>query len=293
MEWIQLVIAISTCLVGFYYWTRSNFDFWKSRKVVGPRPLPLIGNLKDVLLGKTSMGQLLKSVYDENRDEAVIGIYLRRQPVLLLVDPEVIKDVLIKDFSVFGERGLRTFEKVEPLTQHLVNLEHARWRPLRTKLSPVFTSGKLKQMFYLLVECGEHLEKYIEKLIAKNEAIECRELTAKFTTDVIGNCAFGLKLNALVDENSEFRKMGRSVFAPDWRNFLRLRIRESAPWLYSIVGRFLFDQKITHFFMRIMKETMEHRKNNGIVKHDFIDLVMELKDHPDKVGDMGKYYFLF
>lgn len=253
----------------------------------------MIGNLKDVLLGKTSMGQLLKSVYDENRDEAVIGIYLRRQPVLLLVDPEVIKDVLIKDFSVFGERGLRTFEKVEPLTQHLVNLEHARWRPLRTKLSPVFTSGKLKQMFYLLVECGEHLEKYIEKLIAKNEAIECRELTAKFTTDVIGNCAFGLKLNALVDENSEFRKMGRSVFAPDWRNFLRLRIRESAPWLYSIVGRFLFDQKITHFFMRIMKETMEHRKNNGIVKHDFIDLVMELKDHPDKVGDMGKYYFLF
>ncbi|XP_043279161.1 cytochrome P450 6A1-like [Venturia canescens] len=287
MEWSgEIAIAVVTLVAIFYYWSTSTFNFWKSRNIVGPKPLPVVGNLKDLFLGKKSFGELVKNIYDQHQDAPFIGIFMRREPVLILAEPDLIKDVLIKDFTTFPERAIRTFDKVEPLSQHLVNLESKRWRPLRHKLSPAFTSGKLKKMFYLVLECGDHLEEYLNNLGDNNEAVECRELTAKFTTDVIGTCAFGLKMNALADENSEFRKMGRKIFTPDWKNVLRMRMRESTPWLYEIVGTLLVDWKVNNFFMNIMRDTIEYRKNNQVVRHDFIDLIMELRDNPDKLGDI-------
>lgn len=293
MELTEIVIGVSVLLLGVYYWLTSNYDFWRSRGVPGPVPMPFFGNLSDVFFGRLSLGEYLKKAYDDNPREPVFGIYMRRDPVLVLRDPDMIKDVLIKDFSSFSDRGLKTFARAEPLSQHLVNLESARWRPLRNKLSPVFTSGKLKKMFYILLECGDHLDEYLEKLSAKDEPVECRELTAKFTTDVIGTCAFGLQMNALADEDSEFRKMGRDIFTPDWWKIVKFRIRDFIPWLYSLLGPLFVDRKMVNFFMKVMKDSVSYRKNNNIVRHDFIDLIMELRDNPDKLGDIGERRCLF
>lgn len=286
MEWPEIAIGVSIIIYGIYYWAISTFDYWSSRGVAGPAPKPFLGNLSDVFFGKSSFGEYLKTVYDKHRDEPMFGIFMSRNPALVLIDPNLIKDVLIKDFSTFSDRGLKTFETAEPLSQHLVNLEPARWRPLRHKLSPVFTSGKLKKMFYLLLECGDHLEEYLAKLTSNDETVECRELTAKFTTDVIGTCAFGLQMNALADEDSEFRKMGRDIFTPDWRKIVKFRIRDFAPSIYSLLGPLIADTKMVNFFMNMMRDTVNYRKKNHVVKHDFIDLIMELRDNPDKLSDI-------
>lgn len=183
--------------------------------------------------------------------------------------------------------------QAEPLTQHLFHLEPKRWRPLRMNLSPVFTSGKLKGMFSLISECADHFEKYIEKLPNKKESVECRELMAKYTTDVIGTCAFGIEMNAMSNEDSEFRKMGRQVFAPTGTSLLRLRIRISMPWLFSILGHILPQSEMTKFFTRIITEAMNYREKNNIIRHDFVDVLHELKKHPEKLGDIGKHLSFF
>ncbi|XP_029669936.1 cytochrome P450 6a8-like, partial [Formica exsecta] len=179
--------------------------------------------------------------------------------------------------------------QIDPLSQHLFALEPKRWRPLRIKLSPVFTSGKLKEMFPLISECAEHLEQYIKKLVNKNEPIECRELTAKYTTDVTGTCIFGIEMNALSDENSEFRRMGRMFFTPTWKNTLRLRLRQchdSIKWLYEMLNYIVTQTEINKFFTRIVVEIMNYRETNNVIRHDFIDMLLKLKKNPDKVGDI-------
>lgn len=170
---------------------------------------------------------------------------------------------------------------------HLFRLDAARWKPLRIRLTPIFTSGKLKEMFYLLLECSDHFEKYLEKMVAKGETIECREISAKFTTDVIGSCAFGLEMNALAVEDSEFRIMGRKVFQTSWKTTMRDRLRDIPP-LFRIFGRFLIDQEIVDFFTSITKQAIDYRIANNIRRHDFIDALVDLKQHPQKVGLEGK-----
>jgi len=282
----EILCGIAAVILGLYYYLTSTFDFWKTRGIRGPQPIPGLGNFKDVMTNKTSVGNYLTELYNTYKSDRMIGIFARKSPVLVIKDPDLIKDVLIKDFSVFATRGFPTFKKAEPLSQHLVALEPKRWRPLRTKLSPVFTSGKLKEMFSLISECADRLVQYMEEVASKNEPVECRELTAKYTTDVIGSCAFGIEMNALSNEESEFRKMGRKLFNPTLMNILRMRFRTIFPWFYEMLGYILPQQEITKFFTRVIVETMDYREKNNITRNDFIDTLRELKKHPDKLGDI-------
>jgi len=157
------------------------------------------------------------------------------------------------------------------------------------KLSPVFTSGKLKEMFSLISECADQLVQYMEKVTSSNEPVECRELTAKYTTDVIGSCAFGIEINALSNEDNEFRIMGRKIFNPSKTHMLRIKIRESFPRLYNMLGNLLPEIEAIKFFTRIIVETINYRETNNICRNDFVDTLLELKKHPDKLGDISMY----
>ncbi|KAL0110962.1 hypothetical protein PUN28_012778 [Cardiocondyla obscurior] len=286
MELFEILCGISTVIIVLYYFLTSTYDFWTSHGVRGPKPIIGFGNFKDVILNKTFLGDFIKNIYDAYKNEPMIGIFTAKTPVLILRDPNLIKDVLIKDFSHFANRGRTIFEKIEPLSQHLAALELKRWRPLRIKLSPVFTSGKLKEMFSLISECADNLIQYMEKIASKNEPVECRDLTAKYTTDVIGSCAFGIETNALSNENSEFRRMGRKIFAPTWKSMLRNKLRDFFPWFYQMLGYVLPQTEVDKFFIRVVVETMDYREKNNIIRNDFIDTLRELKKHPEKMANI-------
>jgi len=85
----------------------------------------------------------------------------------------------------------------------------------------------------------------MEEIATKNEPVECHELTAKYTTNVIGTCVFGIKMNAMSNDDSEFRKMGRQVFETNWKNLLKNRLKMLVLWLYEMFGYILPQSEIT------------------------------------------------
>ena len=174
----------------------------------------------------------------------------------------------------FQDRRVSFNEKKEPLSAHLLNMRGSQWRGLRAKLTPTFTSGKIKMMFSLMVECVEELKDFLTEPATRSEVVEVKEIMAKFTTDVIGNCAFGIKCNSLKNPDSEFRTMGRKVVEPSLSNVLRRMLALVVP----IFGIRVLPWEVTEFFISAVKKTIENREKQNIIRNDFMQLLLELKN---------------
>ncbi|XP_053982864.1 cytochrome P450 6A1-like [Hylaeus volcanicus] len=285
-DYYIILCSLAITVVAFCYYYISNYDFWKNRGIRGPKPTIFFGNFKDVTMQKRAISTFVKKLYDEYKHAQAIGIFQGSTPILVVKDLDLIKDVLIRDFSLFVNRGIPTFPKVEPLSEHLFLLKSEKWRPLRAKLSPVFTSGKLKDMFPLVVECANHLEEYLDKLAKNKEPVECRDLSGKFTTDVIGSCAFGIEMGAFKNEDNEFRKMGKQIFLPSIRTSLRNACKQITPFLYNIFGGVLQPPGINEFFTNAIVDTIKYRMKHNVVRPDFVNMLMELKQHPHKIENI-------
>lgn len=118
--------------------------------------------------------------YEKFCEYPIHGIYMLSNPILMVNDPELIRVVLVKEFAKFRDRGLYFDNKVDPSTSGLFFLPGEKWRKLRSKLTPTFTSGKLKQIYPLLQEIGDELAKIVEKSVAKSDIIEVKDLSTRY-----------------------------------------------------------------------------------------------------------------
>jgi cytochrome P450 len=96
-----------------------------------------------------------------------VGIFSFDKPSLLIRDVELVKNILVKDFQTFMDRTFSFDDKFDPVIgKNIGALKGQLWRHLRTNLTPVFTSRKMKMMFYLVDTCGKELADCLEKATA-------------------------------------------------------------------------------------------------------------------------------
>jgi len=137
---------------------------------------------------------------------------MMREPILFVRDPELIHTVLVKDFSYFTDHGLDLDPSMSVLGNSLFFSKGQKWRTMRQKLTPGFTSGKLKDTYCQIKECSDEMVSGIVETLGKTDRIEVKTVTTGFSTDVIGTCAFGLKLDAIKNDDSDFRRYIRTMF---------------------------------------------------------------------------------
>lgn len=127
-----------------------------------------------------------------------------------------------------------------------------------------------------------------------SQELELKELLSQFTTDVIGNVAFGIECNSMKDPQSEFRRIGRKIFEPNAKKFLKdlfigmfpnvsrkLRLRTTLP-------------EVTDFFLKLLNDTVQYRLENEVQRNDFLSLLIQIMNTGKLEGDntdLGKMTF--
>lgn len=170
----------------------------------------------------------------------------------------------------------------------MFNLEDERWRVLRQKLSPTFTTGQMKNMFHTVVETSKGLKQIMNESCNNGSGMEVKEVAARFTTDVIASTAFGITCNTLKNPDSEFRAKAKEVVSQDWWSFLTIVFTQCFPYeLLKFFGMKSFRPSGTKFFKDLVEDTVNYRETNGIHRKDFMHLLIQLKNR-GKIVEDGK-----
>lgn len=275
---IVFLTVISSVLTVFYIFLKQKFTYWSNRQIDFEIPSFPFGNFTENVLQKKCTGIVLKDIYNKCKG-SVIGIYIVHCPVLLIKDLNLIKNILIKDFDHFMGRGMHTDKERDPLSAHLFALPPKEWQPMRQKLSPTFSSGKIKAMFITAINCGENMKKYLNQEIKSGKKLfDMREIFARFTTDIITSVAFGIETDAISNPESIIRQHGSEILKPSVRNNFVFGLSLFAPSLFKIFKMKILLEKVEKYFINLVKETLEYRESNKIIRPDFLQLLIQLRN---------------
>ena len=282
------IVSICTVLILVYYLIKWKYSYWERKGIHFIKPTIPYGNFKGIG-GKIHVSVLIQKWYNELKGtHKLFGIYSLHNPVALITDIDLINHVLIKDFNFFVNRGVFYNERDDPLSGHLFNIEDQRWRSLRAKMTPTFTSGKMKFMYPILTKVCKEFTKKIDATLnetqGKSADIEIKDILARFTTDIIGECAFGIECNSLSNPDAEFRRMGQRAFSPDLITFFKQFISNAIPTICRFLRFRRTEAQVQDFFLRIVRETVSFRQESNVKRNDFMDLLIGLLNKNTKDG---------
>lgn len=273
------LLLIIGALTALYFYMRKNLNYWKNLGVVCDKPSLILGNLDGVGQHIHWMKKIQQTYEKYKFGNKYCGFYVMRDPRLIILDLELIKNILIKDFNHFVDRGIFHNEKDDPLSAHLFAIEGDKWRTLRHKLTSTFTSGKMKMMFSTIAAYSNDLVGLVEESAKNDDGIDIKRISVRYTADVIGSCGFGLECNALKDEKSEMLKVADFFNFKDKKAQLVFFFTSSFPNLSKRLGVKITPEYVSEFFMKVIKDTYEFREQNDIKRNDFMSLLMQIKKY--------------
>nr|XP_023016120.1 cytochrome P450 6k1-like [Leptinotarsa decemlineata] len=274
-SWIlPLFLSFGTSLFILYKYSTRKFDYWAKRGVYCPTPIPIFGNFISACFFRYTIGEWLKRIYD-TVNAPYFGLFIFDEPILIMKSPELIKNIAIRDFAYFVDRTVACPMHDNIQSNMLFFQKTPVWRSDRVKLTPVFTSGKLKGMFPIVNSIGEDLVRYLSK---HKEVLNAKEVCSKYSTDVSAKCFFGINSHCFDNDDATFRKIGFSIFHFNLRNaFVQMAYFFRPRWVDLFHLDFI-PTTTREYFSEAVKNTIKEREKSKIRKNDFVDILKDLEE---------------
>lgn len=112
MPWISIFILFSTLLLIIYRWVKNRYQFFDIHGFPSIRPNFPFGNLKGAGT-EYHANEIFNQLYTKLKGKApACGVYFFFTPNIMITDLELAKDILIRDFDCFHNRGVRIFNNL-------------------------------------------------------------------------------------------------------------------------------------------------------------------------------------
>ncbi|XP_071110092.1 cytochrome P450 3A29-like [Haliotis cracherodii] len=296
MELFSGTVPLTLGLFGgfvtlLYMYGKRRQRLLKDAGIPGPEPNIIFGSLLTFLKKGIDFENKKGKEYGD-----VFGEWLGGIPMITVFDPDILKEVLIKDFQTFTDRlgfDLNDY----PLTTNLFNAKMATWKRLRKITSPTFSAGKLKKMCRGLNLCAQKLTKNFAHAAESGEVVDLKQYFGAFTMDAIGNTGFGIDIDSQNDFDNSFvretKKVFDNAFLANPAIFLIMLFPELTP-LAKMLGVSAFPKSTKKFFTQAVTEMIKQRRDEPREERerrvDFLELMLNAEDdggHEDgaKISD--------
>ncbi|XP_067145062.1 LOW QUALITY PROTEIN: cytochrome P450 3A24-like [Centruroides vittatus] len=233
MDLFSVTVSFFLLVITIFLWYRwriNKLSLFTKLGIPGPKPSFWTGNLKEII----EKGINCESEWIEKYGK-IVGYFFGTRPILLIADPELLKIVLVKDFTNFMNKdvfvpyaGVST-EKMK----YAIGLQKDKqWKFIRSVITPSFSSVKLKSMMPIF---NESIEVFLDKISqeeSKKLSFDVYPLYKKMVLDIITKNAFGISTNVQLNDDNIYLKCVLRVLnngAADILNFVSLCFPETEP----------------------------------------------------------------
>uniref|UniRef100_A0A8C9QDI7 unspecific monooxygenase n=1 Tax=Spermophilus dauricus TaxID=99837 RepID=A0A8C9QDI7_SPEDA len=274
---LMTVMVIWVSLSLYRYRTSSHGLFKKMRisgplGIPGPTPLPFLGTILNYRQGFVNFDTKCYKKYGKTW-----GIYDGQQPVLFIMEPSIIKTVLIKEcYSTFTNR--RNAIPLGFMKKAISFSEDEEWKRIRTLLSPTFTSGKLKEI---------DSSPFPRDSPLNLNFLKCSFvfiIFGAYNVDVITATSFGVNIDSLNNPQDPFVEKVKKLLKFDFFDplLLSITIFPFLTTIYEAMNISLFPKDVTNFLKKAinrMKESRLQEKQQHQV--DFLQLMINSQNSKD------------
>ncbi|GIY16199.1 cytochrome P450 3A41 [Caerostris extrusa] len=264
--------AIIVILSAIKKYLGRNDDYWKKQGIPFlPRP-----NYFYLLftIGRKNIYEFIKDITRLGR---VVGSFEGSNPAVMVAEPDLLRDILVKDFHVFPYR--RIMETGDPIADNMVSIMTGEdWKRVRTIITPAFTSKRMRQMGTIMNECSKSVVEVCEKHFNEGKPVDFKSVFGAYTMDVIAKSAFATKINSYNDPQNIFVRKVREGFLKF--TIPRMLIAILLPgWIlkhFQFLNPMKFDRD--NFFRDVTMSVIKQRKETGQRYNDFLQLMMDAAD---------------
>ena len=282
MDLIVAIIGSSLQFVNVFFTRdrRITLTTWERLGVNGPKASSLLlGNFVELMAeGTFKLFRQWTEKYGK-----VLGFYEGSTPTLAVADPDVVREILIKQFNKFEQR--------QPLLDNpdlpdagIFIAKGEKWKRIRGLTTAIFSAKKMKMMSPLVQQSIDKLINIFEQRLKDDKEFDIYKDFKCFTLDVIASTVFSYDtdiFNAAIDHNP-FLKHNQKIFDdlnPDKWSFLRKAealLYFSFPGLLNTIRLFyprIFDLQygwLRELSGKMIKDHQSSRK----VRPDFIQLML-------------------
>jgi len=288
---ILLSIILLPLTILYIHFSR-RFSFWKKKGIPGPEPSFPLGTLT-YYFNKT-----VAEAEDElaHKFGTMVGMFDAGDPVLLVSDPKMIREVCISKFSSFT--GVKAYSYSPIIHDMLIFKEGSDWKKQRSLINPVFTPSKIKVLHKEMSVCGQRLTNYLDKCIAngKNE-LKAQDFAVLFTLDVISRLAFSTEIDPYPRED---RKEDNFSFyakrlTTNVSHLTYIAVLMLPDWINKILSLNPFDHKSTNFFTQISVSLVDKysqlkqesgEKSSGKKTKQLVEMMLENMEKKDVLSNV-------
>ncbi|KAL7829732.1 hypothetical protein AOLI_G00306170 [Acnodon oligacanthus] len=265
----SLVVLVVTLLFIYGVWP---YGFFKKLGVPGPRPWPFFGTFLSYRKGFYKFDTECYKKYGK-----IWGIYDGRLPILMVLDIEMVKSIMVKDcYSVFTNRRETNLDLAGPFADSVSVVKDEKWKRIRGSLSPFFTSGRLKEIFPIADKYGD---RFIENLKKRNpeDGIKIKDILGPYSMDVVASASFSVEIDSINNLNDPLVAHIKKIFNFSFFSPILLIIT-LFPFTASLLGKLgitLFSKSSMDFFYSTLKKIKDQHNTSNNKRVDFLHLMIQ------------------
>ena len=210
--WTLGILSLLVFIVVKYFQNRGQYWSKRGFTVLGSETT---GSTLINIMTRVHQAEIDVKIYKQARklNKPIVGFIEFNKPVVYVTDLDLMKNIFIKDFDSFMDRRPMELEKTEPIFHKMLFFRQSEaWKELRNKMSPTFTTGKIRRMFEIFHSSSSKLVNYVQAQSKRHDGVvDFTDGYQRYTMDVIASAAFGVDSKTFAEDDPVFQRMGKKL----------------------------------------------------------------------------------